>query len=155
MRHSQQRDSLSTAELVEVAGDVYPTQSHSYQWLILGLALALVVLAFLLQRVPSGDQLQLAGMPLPELCFSQRLFGMRCPGCGLTRSVVSSAHGDLPSAMHFHPAGPLIFGWAIVQIPYRLANLWRMRTGKLAWRTPGAALMTFVIAAVCLLQWVL
>lgn len=158
MKHSPQRDSISTAQLVDVASDVYPSQSRSYQWSILALALALVVMAFLLQRSPSGDgaagQLRLAGIRLPELCFSQRLFGLRCPGCGLTRSVVSSARGDWQLAIHFHPAGPLIFGWAFVQVPYRLMNLWRIRAGKLAWGIPGTALMAFVIVAVCLAQWV-
>jgi len=150
-----QSDSIST-RLGEVAADVYPSQSKSFQRTILVLATALVVMAFLLQRIPSDESshLQLAGVRLPELCYSQKMFGLRCPGCGLTRSVVSSACGDLQSAIHFHPAGPLIFGWAFVQIPYRLMNLWRLRTGKLAWRTPGTLLMTFVIVAVCLVQWV-
>src|SRR5213082_114107 len=44
----------------------------------------------------------------PPLCPFRLLTGLPCPGCGLTRSVVSLAHGDLAAALTFHPLGPLL-----------------------------------------------
>jgi len=40
------------------------------------------------------------GLPL---CPMAGLFGMPCPGCGLTRATLALLRGDLPVALHFHP----------------------------------------------------
>lgn len=134
------------------------SQSIGYQCWILFFAAGMVVAALILHRAEGNEEtkLQLLGTssPLPELCMSKRLFGMQCPGCGLTRSVVASSRGQWRRAMHHHPAGPIIFGWALVQIPYRIANLWRIKKGRVVWRLPGAAIMVAIISAVCLVQWV-
>ena len=44
----------------------------------------------------------------PLLCPFHWATGLPCPGCGLTRSVVALAHGDLAGALFFHPLGPLV-----------------------------------------------
>ena len=59
---------------------------------------------------PAGDQLLLSdGTPLGGMCLSRELFGITCPFCGMARSFVALAHGDLGAAFGFHPAGPLLF----------------------------------------------
>lgn len=45
---------------------------------------------------------------LPVLCPSRVLAGIPCPGCGLTRSLVAAAHGELGRAFEFHLFGPLV-----------------------------------------------
>ena len=45
----------------------------------------------------------------PTLCVVHRATGVPCPGCGLTRSFVATAHGDLGGALGFHAFGPLLF----------------------------------------------
>jgi hypothetical protein len=45
----------------------------------------------------------------PTLCVMHRTTGVPCPGCGLTRSFVATAHGDLGGAFAFHAFGPLLF----------------------------------------------
>ncbi len=37
-------------------------------------------------------------------CFSKRLFGMDCPGCGLQRSLVFLFSGDFLAAFKMYPA---------------------------------------------------
>ncbi len=37
-------------------------------------------------------------------CFSKRLFGMDCPGCGLQRSVLLLFEGDFLGAFKMYPA---------------------------------------------------
>ena len=53
----------------------------------------------------------------PVVCPVRHVTGRPCPGCGLTRSFVRTAHGDLPGAARAHPAGPLLVGlgaaWAL------------------------------------------
>ena len=52
--------------------------------------------------LPDGSQLA-GSCPLHEIA------GVACPFCGMTRSFVALAHGELGAALRFHPAGPLLF----------------------------------------------
>lgn len=45
-----------------------------------------------------------------DLCWSRILLDRDCPGCGLTRSFVSLAGGDLRRSFSCNPTGPLLFG---------------------------------------------
>jgi hypothetical protein len=46
---------------------------------------------------------------LPSVCAFRRVTGLPCPGCGLTRSWVLTAHGRLRHASNRHPFGPPTF----------------------------------------------
>ena len=46
---------------------------------------------------------------LPSTCAFRRITGLPCPGCGLTRSWVLTAHGHLRHASERHPFGPPTF----------------------------------------------
>ena len=39
----------------------------------------------------------------PTLCIWKKLFGLRCPGCGLTRGICFLVHGRLVEAVSFNP----------------------------------------------------
>jgi hypothetical protein len=43
---------------------------------------------------------------LPSICIFYDLTGLPCPGCGLTRSFVSFAHGHLLEALRWNIFGP-------------------------------------------------
>jgi hypothetical protein len=59
---------------------------------------------------PVGDQVVWPdGTSLGALCWFRTAFGVDCPFCGLTRSFVALAHGELGAAIDWHPAGPLLF----------------------------------------------
>lgn len=45
----------------------------------------------------------------PVICPFRRLTGLPCPGCGLTRSWVDLAHGQLGASFVQHP-----FGWLLM-----------------------------------------
>ena len=47
------------------------------------------------------------GLPISG-CIVQHLLGIRCPGCGITRSVAALLHGDLTDALAANAAGPLV-----------------------------------------------
>ena len=44
----------------------------------------------------------------PTLCPLHRVTGRPCPTCGMTRSVVAAAHGELRAAVGFHAFGPAL-----------------------------------------------
>jgi hypothetical protein len=44
-----------------------------------------------------------------DLCWSRILLARDCPGCGLTRSFVAFAGGDLSRSFACNPTGPLLF----------------------------------------------
>ena len=92
---------------------------------ILALALTAIAGAFVLDLSPDGlIYLTLHNLgwklQLPEMCMSRRIFGISCPGCGLTRSFVAMAHGEFHLAIQANPMGPVLFVLCWAQIPYRI-----------------------------------
>jgi Protein of unknown function (DUF2752) len=45
----------------------------------------------------------------PPICPFKLMFGIPCPGCGLTHSFCALAHGHLAAAVQFHALGPVLF----------------------------------------------
>lgn len=51
------------------------------------------------------------------VCLSKLLFGMPCPGCGLTRAALLFLKGDFAGSFHMHPMfvfllpGIILFGY--------------------------------------------
>src|SRR4051812_1130252 len=80
----------------------------------------------------------LAGFPLPPACFSRTWLGVKCPGCGLTRSLIHFVHGDWAASYHDHRLGWLMAAAILIQFPYRLASL----------RRPGRPLVGSVVPKV-------
>jgi hypothetical protein len=89
-----------------------------------GLVLAL---AFVLDVRPD-NQVVVRGwsrFPLPKTCASQAWMGVKCPGCGLTRSILHLSRGDLQASWRDHRLGGVMAGVIVLQIPYRLLALRR------------------------------
>lgn len=115
-----------------IAVPAAPTPSSSgdyalYHAILLAIAIGVLVVACLLQVRPD-QRVALSGWPdwpFPETCQSKVTFGVPCPGCGLTRSFVYLAHGNLAASLAVHPIGWLIALFVAAQIPYRF---WALRT---------------------------
>ncbi len=97
---------------------------------VLTVSCIVAVLAFALVEVPGGRVAfrGLRAYPLPPSCVSRSLLGLNCPGCGLTRSIIHLAEGDLLSSWRCHRLGMLMAAVLIFQIPYRLLALRRPET---------------------------
>jgi len=62
---------------------------------------------------PAGDGLSIMGVITPDVCGMKSLFGIPCPGCGMTRSWVYASRGDLLTGARFNIAGVLLWFWAL------------------------------------------
>ena len=123
-------------------------------WTVLYVAILVIAASFLLQ-VGDADDVKLSWLhiELPELCASRMLFGVECPGCGLTRSFVSLAAGDLQESLRFHRVGWLLALALIGQLPYRVYALWELR-----WRTVERSWLTwfgYLLIAALIVNWLL
>jgi len=71
-----------------------------------------------------GALLVLALMPSdglgPSACPLHMLFGIPCPGCGLTRSVSSALHFEFIKSLQYHPLGIPALLAALALIMFRL-----------------------------------
>lgn len=69
---------------------------------------------------------------LPEnvtFCVFQRVLGLYCPGCGGTRAFRALLHGDIFSALYYHPGA--VYG-ALLYVTYFISQtLMRLSRGKL------------------------
>jgi hypothetical protein len=92
---------------------------------ILGLSLVAIAGAYILDLSPEGavnftsDHFGFH-LQLPETCMNRRILGISCPGCGLTRSFVAVAHGNIRMAVNANMMGPALFFLCWLQIPYRI-----------------------------------
>ena len=152
-------------DLVELSAEDEPVAPNgkenrkpdaTYHRVILGLCVSVLALS-LLMSVRERTQVLIPGLgvPLPELCHMRRYVGVDCPGCGLTRSFISLAHGRVMDAWRYNPGAFLLFPLMLIQIPLRSAQLWRLRNGRpegqMGWGGRGAVL---AVVSVLLAQWV-
>ena len=66
----------------------------------------------------------------PVLCPVRFAYGVECPGCGLGRSFVLLAHGDVSAAFAAHLFGPLVFAVFVVTVAAPPALRWLARTDE-------------------------
>jgi hypothetical protein len=97
---------------------------------MLAIAVLSIVLSFMLKLGDDGRiSITETGYELPNLCGSRALFNIECPGCGLTRSFVALAAGELQQSLAFHRLGWLLALAMLAQIPYRIFALRSLRYG--------------------------
>lgn len=126
---------------------------HQAVWLVAALMVAL--LALVLDVRNQRVVFPVWGLALPESCWFKRLTGMDCPGCGLTRSVVCLVHGNFLDAWHFNPGGYLFFAVLAAQVPYRIAQIWRIKRGCSPWCAADiASALACCGTLILLIQWV-
>lgn len=100
------------------------------------------LLLFSLEVTPANTvRVPWANAELPETCQFLIRTGKRCPGCGITRALVSAAHGDLAAARAFHFAGPSIWFMLLAQVALRVAFL------RPAFRRPALDLAVSAVMA--------
>jgi len=64
--------------------------------------------------------LKIGSIPLPDTCIFHNLTGLPCPGCGLSRSIVAAAHGEIINSFSHHRLGLLTLAYILLQFVFRL-----------------------------------
>ena len=127
------------------------------QLIMMSMCMIVVALAFGMMVNPQEtDQVLLGGLAIPELCQTKSLFGLNCPGCGLTRSFIYMAHGDVPAAVRMHVVGALLFVLTLIGIPFFAINAFLIRRGQASLIGERAASWMAIMSVVLLLShWVI
>lgn len=125
---------------------------------VLAVSIVALALAFVMVEVPGG-RVAVRGFPshpLPQTCGARSLLGVRCPGCGLTRSFIHLAEGDWRASWRSHRLGWLIAALVAFQVPYRVRALLRPDrstiparwTGRIAWMVVALLLANWLVEVV-------
>lgn len=122
--------------------------------LFLLLSLAVIVCSFVMTSEGNAT-VRVPGVPfqIPEACMSRRLWGMDCPGCGLTRSFISMSHAQFSRAFSFNAAGPIVYLFVLIQIPwhaFQISRLWKL---KMPIESIWLYVPLFAISGLMLIQW--
>jgi len=125
-------------------------QQRDWHLAMLVVALTIIGLSFVLS-VRNDQKVTLWGMPLPESCGMRMLFHCDCPACGLTRSFVHLAHGNLSSSIEVHRLGWLLAVAVLLQLPYRWFAL---RNPTLSLSRRVAIGIVGLLVALFLVNWV-
>jgi hypothetical protein len=114
---------------------------------VLGLSLAILLASFLL-RLSDTEVVRVPGLnvALPPLCGSRNLFNAECPGCGLSRSFIALAAGDVARSIGYHRVGWVLALAVILQIPYRTLALRELRRNEIVDRNWPTWFGNFLIA---------
>jgi hypothetical protein len=108
-------------------------------------ALVLFTMAALLVRC--ADALAI----LPHVCLAQALFGIPCPGCGVTRSALAFLAGDVGRAWSLNPGGAFLCAAVAFQLPLRSLVLCGACGGRSAMIASRA--MTLIVLVVLIVNW--
>jgi len=76
----------------------------------------------------------LAWLATGTSCVIHSITGFPCPGCGLTRGLLASLHGDFAAAWHWHPLfwlAPLILLAVLLLLAFRPALLHSRCAGRI------------------------
>lgn len=113
---------------------------------------AFVVFCAMTMNIQNKARVTIPGTDIlvPEMCMMKVMAGIPCAGCGLTRSFIALGHGDWQASWQYHPAGMFLFSLIALQIPYRLVQLWRIRTNRseLSW---GKGMIVALVVVACLI----
>jgi hypothetical protein len=74
--------------------------------------LFMIVAALGISFLVSPTEIESGQVVLSPPCLMQRLLGMSCPTCGLTRAFCALSHGELGAALRFHPWSPIFYAAA-------------------------------------------
>ena len=125
------------------------------QWIQLFFAVSIVLLSFVLSPGTSqDDRVEIFGIKIPVLCPSRAIFNKPCAGCGLTRSFVNFAHGNIEASYNYHKLGIPLFFLVLLQIPIRI---YLLKTGSAGYTEFIKKLITYPAMAciiALLMNWI-
>ncbi len=78
----------------------------------------------------------------PVLCPLALVFGLPCPGCGLTRALGLATHGRFAEAFQYHPLWPALLAYFVFLWVYQMVEVVKGEPPKLpVYRIAGSAIV--------------
>ena len=117
------------------------SRRSAWLWALAGLA-GFAAAVFLRLWVPGSG-------PETSFCFSRRVLGLPCPGCGMTRAFAYLAKGQWSAALAAHPLAPVLaIEIVLIWLAWGRAALRNSSLTPPAWLTP---VMLGHVAVLCAL----
>lgn len=80
-------------------------------------------------------------------CPYSLLFGIPCPGCGMTRAFFALAQGNVKDAFYYHPLFPLVIllsiGWLLNY--FKLISITQKQKDLILWTSIFLFIITYLI----------
>jgi len=116
----------------------------------------ILALALILTPAAAGEPfLKLGEIPVPHSCTFKNLTGYPCPGCGLSRSLVSAMHGELVTSFTYHRLGLITLFYILLQMVARISFIFFPATRIRFARARNIIDRSFVLLAVLFgLNWI-
>lgn len=123
------------------------------QLTLLLLCLAPLVVAAVLRVDGESVAVPVVDIALPSVCWSRRWFDVACPGCGLTRGLVSAMHGDFATAWQYNPAVFAAMAALAYQVAFRAVQVQRLWRGRQPLQRGSGAWLFWIALAAMFIQW--
>ena len=123
-------------------------------WLFFSMAAVVLVLSFLMKS--DGEKavfLPGSQTALPESCAMQRLVGIDCPGCGMTRAFIAISSGQFARAWNFNPVSFVLYLFVALQIPWHIIQIWRLKNRRHPLVTRWAYMAPAAMEVVLTVHW--
>jgi hypothetical protein len=118
----------------------------------LGLSVILAIASFLTPATQGfGTHRQLG---LPD-CSMVSMFGIRCPGCGMTTSWAHFMHGNIEGALNANVGGTMLCGLSVLCAPIMIGMGVLGRTSRGGWFSIAAISGLCIAMAVSVVEWVI
>lgn len=122
--------------------------------LFLMLAIVVMVASFVLRSDGlSGVYFPGGELSFPRTCTSRIIFGIDCPGCGMTRAFIAICDGRFADAWQLNRASFVMFAFVLVQIPWHSVQLARLRLGRPTLYWPGVYAVPVTVVLLMLINW--
>ncbi len=108
----------------------------------------LIITIFLISK---GSLLDLSNL-LPHFCLFDRLIGIECPACGMTRAFCEISKGNIESACNYNFASLFIAPYFVLQIPLRLIAILNANSQKAI--QSSSRQMGNVVFVIMIVSWV-
>jgi hypothetical protein len=90
---------------------------------------------------------------MPPMCTSRVLYGIECPGCGLTRAFIAISNGRFGRAWELNRASFFVYAFVLGQLPWHAIQLYRRKIGRPPLDWPGIYWMPIGLSLVLVVNW--
>ena len=97
-----------------------------YRVFVLLVSTAAIALSFVM-TIQDDQQVYLPfiNQPIPDVCGSRMLFGVDCPGCGMSRAFISISDLEIDRALTFNSACLVVYLFVALQIPWHGVQIFK------------------------------